>query len=93
MAGHERPAGIALVYTFQGTLVRVLRDDLGLGKRVALGQEFSQLVDHGSVDKAGRFLAALQANQAAFDWELYIPIGSEAISLHFAGSAPHRTGW
>lgn len=80
------PSGLVLVCTRAGVLERVVRDDLGLGSRIVPGQGFAQLVDLSSVDKAGRFLAALQANQWAFDWELHVPLGSEVIPLYFAGS-------
>jgi len=65
----------------------VLRDDLGLGNRLAVGATLDHLVDPGSAGKARALVARIAAHQAAFDWELDVPVAADTLCLHFAGGA------
>lgn len=83
-SGEDR--GIVLVCDQQGTVQRIVRDDLGLSGRVPPGSPVNDLVDPGVREKIGGFLAELQARQAAFDWEITVPIEGTLLPLHFAGA-------
>jgi hypothetical protein len=52
---HDR--AIVLVCGPDGTVQRVVRDDLGLGLRVYAGSALSEMVDAGAREKLGGFLA------------------------------------
>jgi two-component system, OmpR family, sensor kinase len=82
----ELPAGCAIVCAPDGAIRRIIRDDLGLfSARTPELTLFSGL-DEASHDKARLFLAELRLRQAAFDWELNVPVSGKLTSLHFAGS-------
>jgi two-component system, OmpR family, sensor kinase len=89
MSAAETPAGIALLCDAQGTILEVVRDELGLGERLAPGQSFTDIPDSESREKAGLFLATIRYQGAAFDWELNVDLGERLGVLHFAGG---RTG-
>jgi signal transduction histidine kinase len=65
---------------------RILRDDLGLTEAVGAGANVNDLVDPGVRDKVGWFLAELQDRQAAYDWEITVPLDGTLLPLHFAGA-------
>jgi signal transduction histidine kinase len=102
MSREERPAGIAIRCDWKGTVLDLLRDELGIGSAIAPGQHFTALVDRESLDKARAFLAALRTRRAAFNWEINIQVEERIVSLYFAGGAveselfivgsPSRTG-
>ena len=82
--GEER--GIVLVCDQHGTVQRVVRDDLDLSARVPPGSPVNALADPGVREKMGGFLAELQAREAAFDWEITVPLQGTLVPLHFAGA-------
>jgi hypothetical protein len=102
MSREERPAGIAIRCDWKGTVLDLLRDEMGIGSAIAPGQHFTALVDRESLDKARAFLAALRTRRAAFNWEINIQVEERIVSLYFAGGAveselfivgsPSRTG-
>jgi two-component system OmpR family sensor kinase len=80
--------GIALLCDPAGTIQELVRDGIGVAERVAPGQPLTDLVDPPCVDKTRAFLEALRAQNAAFNWELNVPVaGGRVESLHFAGGA------
>jgi two-component system, OmpR family, sensor kinase len=81
----EQPAGIALMCDLQGAVIEVVRDELGLGDRLAPGRAFTEIADDESQEKARLFLATLRFQGAAFDWELNVGLGGRTSTLHFAG--------
>ena len=78
--------GIALVCDEQGVVLKVIRDELSVGDAVKPGQMLVQLVDRGSIAKTLNFLVELKTNEAAFDWEINVPICGEVKPLHFGGA-------
>ncbi len=78
--------GIVLVCDRNGTVQRIVRDDLGLSARVPPGTPVNDLADAGVREKIGGFLAELQARQAAYDWEITVPVQGTLLPLHFAGA-------
>jgi len=79
--------GIALLCEPDGTVRRVVRDELGLAACVPPGAPLTALADPGVREKAGQFLAALQVQHAAFDWEITVPLNGTLVPLHWAGGA------
>lgn len=77
--------GIALRCSTDGTIIRVVRDDLGLAARMLVGARLEALVDPGVQQKLGAFIAAVNQRNASFDWEITVPIDSGLLPLHFAG--------
>lgn len=78
--------GLVLVCDRDGTVQRVVRDDLGLAARVPVGAHVNDLVDPGVREKIAGFLAELQTREAAFDWEITVPVDGTLQPLHFAGA-------
>ena len=76
--------GIALLCDESGLVQRVVRDELGLAERVPVGRSITALADEAVLEKARRFLAALQAHGAAFDWEITVPLAGRLVPLHLA---------
>ena len=48
----QHAAGLGLVCDREGTVLHILRDDLGVAAARSLGKSFSLLVDRGSFTKA-----------------------------------------
>lgn len=87
MHANEEKAGIALLCDDQGTLLEVLRDDLGLeSQSISAGHPWTALVDRGSLRKALNFSVEIKKKGAAFDWEMNIPVDGCMMRLHFAGA-------
>jgi two-component system, OmpR family, sensor kinase len=86
MTNESEKAGIALLCDLNGTILKVIRDELGLVNRLVPGKPLSLVVDRGSLTKALDFLFALKADGAVFDWELGVPVGDAIKVLHFAGA-------
>ncbi len=79
--------GVALLCDDNGVILETVRDEIGLGDRVAAGQPFIALVDSASVEKALSFLAALHNQGAAFDWIMNVAFDKQITAMHFAGGA------
>ncbi|MEO5822758.1 MAG: HAMP domain-containing sensor histidine kinase [Vicinamibacteraceae bacterium] len=87
MTAPDNAPGMAFVTTLDGTIVRVIRDDLGLLTPLPAGATVTSLMDATSVARAAAFLAALNERQAAFDSALTLRVGKHTSPLQFAGSA------
>ncbi len=82
--------GIALRCEADGTVIRVVRDDLGLSPRTPPGARLDALVDPVARDKLNAFAEAVRKYDASFDWEITVatgagPTGTVLMPLHFAG--------
>lgn len=78
--------GLVVMCDFEGTVVRLLRDDLNLADRVPPGTPLASLVDPEAREKLGHFLGELKARHAAYDWEITVSIDDILVPLHFAGA-------
>ncbi len=78
-------SGIALLCDQNGIIDHIIYDELGAASTVRSGQHFPLTVDRASMGKALNFLITVQNQQAAFDWEINIPLTGEIASLHFSG--------
>jgi signal transduction histidine kinase len=78
--------GVALVTRPDGTVVRIVRDEIGLSHDL-LGTTLIELVDGTCAAKAVNFLAALTERQAAFDWEMTVTVAGAPLAMRFAGVA------
>ena len=81
-------ARLALSCTRDGTITRVVYDDLGI---VEAGKRFVEIVDSGSARKAEALLAAIVDGQCVVGWTLNVPHGDHARPLEFAGFADGDT--
>lgn len=79
--------GLAFLCDADGNIVQVIRDDLGIGARLAPGQPLVRVVERGSLIKTLNFLTELKTRGAVFDWELNVPLAERVVTLHFAGGA------
>ena len=82
--------GIAVRCGADGTVIRVVRDDLGLSARTPPGSALDALVDPIARGKLTAFVEAVCKYDASFDWEITVPVGSGPtdtvlMALHFAG--------
>jgi len=78
-------SGTILVCDGGGTILRVIRDGLGITTDLAPGQVLIRLVDPANFKKVLSFLVALKERGAASGWELNAPVAGQVTSLHFAG--------
>jgi signal transduction histidine kinase len=62
--------GIAILCDIHGTVLEVLRDDLGLTSGVVSAVPFTLLVDRGSLSKALDFLVAIRSRGRVLDCQL-----------------------
>ena len=79
--------GIAFIGAPDGTILRVIRDELHLLATLTPGTTILQLMERASVAKAQDFLTALKDKHAAFDWELTMSAAGRRLPMHFAGTA------
>jgi two-component system, OmpR family, sensor kinase len=83
----DEDRGIAFVSATDGTILRIIRDELGLSAAFLPGTALVSLMDDACAEKAGNFLSALNERRAAFDWELTINAAGHPTPMHFAGTA------
>ncbi|MFL7808676.1 MAG: ATP-binding protein [Anaerolineae bacterium] len=83
--------GLAVQCDLEGTVIEVVRDDLGLAS--GKGRPFSLLVDRASLAKALDMFVALRAQGTAFGWELNVPTGEGIATLQFAGVLDGERLW
>jgi signal transduction histidine kinase len=81
----EKAVGTALLCDAGGLLAQVLHDSLGIADGAQPGRPFTQIIDPACLGKALSFLADLQAQGAAFDWELTVFAAGAVQVLHFTG--------
>ena len=86
MNPREEDKGIAVVCDPHGTILRVIRDELGLSESVQVGATIVGLVDPAFAASARSFLEVLNERQAAFDWELSVRVEGQLTPMHFAGA-------
>lgn len=82
----EEDKGIAMMCSPDGTIVHIIRDEIGLPKPLPPGTTFASLMDKSSNDEAQRFLAMLNERHAAFDYRLAIKMDGGASPMHFVGT-------
>jgi len=78
--------GIALLCDREGQILEIVCDALELDQ-LGAGRHLTEVVDEGSAEKAGHFLASLREGEAAFDWELNACANHAIVTLRFAGVA------
>jgi signal transduction histidine kinase len=86
MKPSHREIGLAVLCAMDGTIIEVIRDELGLGERVFPGRSLSTVVDRGSLGKSLNFLVEIKSRGAAFEWQLSVPVSGEIQALNFAGA-------
>ncbi len=77
----------ALICDQQGTLEKIIRDDLGLLESTANVKRFPELVSPESRRKAERLLDTLRSEEAISSWELVVDLQGSLITTHFMGGA------
>jgi two-component system, OmpR family, sensor kinase len=87
MTNSEQAVGLVLVCDTQGTVVKVIRDELNLTEGPVLGQLLVRLVDRESVEKTLNFLLNLKTRGACFDWEINLRVQDKLTPIHFGGVA------
>ncbi len=78
-------AGIAFLCDEQGQILEIIHNGLGVEDVFVPGQMLNRVVDRESFSKLLNFLVELRAQDAAFDWQLNVPLGDQVTSLHFTG--------
>lgn len=68
----------------EGRLTDVIENS-ALWDSLQAGASLATLLDSGSLKKAETFFSIIQAQGAAFDWELNVRIADQIRSFHFAG--------
>lgn len=86
MTAKETSAGIAFLCDQYGVILDVMRDEIGMGDRLAPGQTLADVADKASDEKIKNFLNELVEEGAAFDWEINVPMRGRLITLQFGGS-------
>ena len=77
--------GIALVCDYNGTIVKVLHNDLGIIEQDILQKPFPMIVAPPYFSKALSFLVELKSKQTLFDWELELLINSKMTFVYCTG--------
>lgn len=79
--------GLVVLCNPDGTLRRLLRDDIGLGEAFVPDRALTSILDVGSFHKGLNFLAALRAGQVRDEWELHILVRGTPRPMHVVGGA------
>lgn len=77
--------GFVLQCTMQEVVLAIVHDGGVLRDRNAVGQPWTDLLDDGSLTKAKNFMAVVETNGAAFNWELNVSINNRIKPHWFAG--------
>ncbi len=86
MNPRDEDKGIALLCAPDGSILKIIRDELGLPLPLQTASTIVNLVDGQSAAKAWDFLTALNERQAVFDCELSMTVAGQLTPLHFAGA-------
>ena len=78
--------GIVFLCDPDGTVLEVIRDEIGLADRIHTGKSLSTIVERGSLGKSLNFIVEIKSKGAAFDWQLGVPILDLVEVLSFAGA-------
>lgn len=82
--------GIALRCLADGTVIRVVRDDLGLSTRMLPGTRLEALVEPGARDNLSAFTETVRTHGTSFGSEFAAAVDAGSLSLHFAGVRTHE---
>ncbi|MGA8831719.1 MAG: hypothetical protein WB554_08945 [Desulfomonilaceae bacterium] len=82
--------GIVFLCDLDGTVLEVIRDELGLTDRIHRGKSLSTIVERGSLGKSLNFIVEIKSKGAAFDWQLGVPVLDRVEILSFAGALWNR---
>jgi signal transduction histidine kinase len=85
MTLRDEDRGIAFVTAPDGTILEIIRDELGLAMPLPSGATIVTLLEADFAAKARTFLSTLNERRAAFDWELTMNVAGRAMPMHFAG--------
>ena len=90
LSGNSARAWLALSCSRDGTVLQILRDDLGVAQTA--GAHLADIVDSGSASKARNLIAALADRDQIAGWELNVPDDhGGARTLSFAGAAANES--
>lgn len=82
---------LALSCTPDGTIVQILRDDIGFARAGGPGQRLPSVVDSGSERKAENLIASLRERACVVGWQMNVPADQGARPLYFAGAASEES--
>lgn len=77
--------GLALLCRADGSVIRVLRDEIGFLENRPL-PTLTDFVHSASAEKTRRFLAELRDQRAVFGWEMNVELEGAVKPMHFAGT-------
>ena len=78
--------GVVFLCALDGTVLEVIRDDMGLNDRIHSGKSLSTIVERGSLGKSLNFIVEIKSRGAAFDWQLGVPVLDHVEVLSFGGA-------
>ena len=82
----EHPLSLALLCNTKGDIQKVLHNTLDLST-MPEDTAFPLIVERSELPKALNFLKEINSHQIAYDWEINVPLNSEAVTLHFTGGS------
>ncbi|MFH0957825.1 MAG: HAMP domain-containing sensor histidine kinase [Pseudomonadota bacterium] len=82
----KKDVGAVFKCGLDGTIVEVVRDELGIEPRIQPGRSLAMVVDGGSLGKSLTFLNEIKSHGSAFDWQLGVPIKGSVVILSFGGA-------
>ena len=74
-----------LACDFNGKIIEILYDNLGIVDFVKPGIPFQNVLDEGSTQKASDFIKKIKDEDAVYDWELNLGFKGELINIHISG--------
>ena len=86
MSLREEDKGIAFSCDRDGTILRIIRDELELPQLLRTGNSIINLVEGSYTDRAQKFISTLNERLAVFDWELAMRVDGQPTPMHFAGA-------
>lgn len=86
MKPEKQDVGAVFKCGLDGTILEVVRDELGLEPRIQPGKSLAMVVDGGSLGKSLTFLNEIKSHGATFDWQLGVPIKGSVVILSFGGA-------
>jgi len=79
-------AWLVLACTCDGTIVRVMHDELGVARHTSAAPRFADIVDAGSKRKAIALIEKVAGSGCVVGWQLNVPVSDGARPFHFAGA-------
>lgn len=82
---HSSVETFGLSCDFNGKIIEILYDNLGIVDCFKIGKPFQNILDEGSTEKGSDFIKKIRDEDAVYDWEFNLGFRGKLIIIHVSG--------